>query len=63
MQASSPIKDKFNQMKNVQSARQIRFTHADDVTKKIALLKAYIYEANEVEKYTIIKDIKTEQYG
>lgn len=38
------------QTKNVQAARQVRFTHLKDIVKKKAVLKAYIYEAIEVEK-------------
>lgn len=40
----------IQQTKNVQSARQIRFTRVQDITAKEAILKAYIYEAVEVEK-------------
>ena len=35
---------------NVQSARQIRFTNSTEITKLTRHLKAYIYEAIEVEK-------------
>jgi len=38
------------QTKNVQSARQIRFTDAKEITKLRPKLKAHIYEAIEVEK-------------
>ena len=38
------------QTKNVQAARQIRFTNAQEVGKLKKILKAYIYEAIEVEK-------------
>jgi uncharacterized protein YdeI (YjbR/CyaY-like superfamily) len=34
----------------VQAARQIRFTNVREVVKMEAILKAYIYEAIEVEK-------------
>ena len=40
----------IQQTKNVQAARQIRFTNLKDIVKKKAVLKAYIYEAIEVEK-------------
>ena len=40
----------IQQTENVQSARQIRFTTAGEITKMKAALKAYIYEAIEVEK-------------
>lgn len=38
------------QTKNVQAARQLRFTAVAEVTKQKAAIKAYIYEAIEVEK-------------
>lgn len=38
------------QTKNVQSARQVRFTNLAEITKMAPVLKAYIYEAIEVEK-------------
>ena len=38
------------QTKNVQAARQIRFTHVREIVKMERILKAYIYEAIEVEK-------------
>ena len=38
------------QTKNVQSARQMRFTNVKEIVKMKATLKAYIYEAFEVEK-------------
>ena len=38
------------QTKNVQSARQIRFTNSTEITKLTRHLKAYIYEAIEIEK-------------
>jgi uncharacterized protein YdeI (YjbR/CyaY-like superfamily) len=40
----------IQQTKNVQAARQIRFTHAREIGKMETILKAYIYEAIEVEK-------------
>ncbi len=40
----------IQQTENVQSARQIRFTNAKEITKLAPVLKAYIYEAIEVEK-------------
>jgi uncharacterized protein YdeI (YjbR/CyaY-like superfamily) len=40
----------IQQTKNVQAARQIRFTTAQEITKMRATLKAYIFEAIEVEK-------------
>ncbi|NOT51096.1 MAG: hypothetical protein HOP10_07440 [Chitinophagaceae bacterium] len=38
------------QTKNVQAARQMRFTSAKEVTEMERILKTYIYEAIEVEK-------------
>jgi uncharacterized protein YdeI (YjbR/CyaY-like superfamily) len=38
------------QTENVQSARQARFTHLQEIVKLKKILKAYIYEAIEVEK-------------
>src|SRR5258706_11289501 len=40
----------IQQTKNVQSARQIRFTNTREIVKMKTVLKAYIYEAIEVEK-------------
>jgi uncharacterized protein YdeI (YjbR/CyaY-like superfamily) len=38
------------QTKNVQAARQIRFTNVNEIVKMEKIIKAYIYEAIEVEK-------------
>ena len=40
----------IQQTKNVQAARQIRFTSVREVVKMKPIMKAYIYEAIEVEK-------------
>jgi len=40
----------IQQTENVQSARQIRFTDLKEIVKMEKILKAYIYEAIEVEK-------------
>ncbi|GAB1765458.1 YdeI/OmpD-associated family protein [Priestia megaterium] len=40
----------IQQTENVQGARQIRFTNVQEIAEKEAILKAYIYEAIEVEK-------------
>ena len=40
----------IQQTENVQAGRQIRFTNVQEIVKKEAILKAYIYEAIEVEK-------------
>jgi uncharacterized protein YdeI (YjbR/CyaY-like superfamily) len=38
------------QTENVQAARQVRFTDSKEIAEKERILKAYIYEAVEVEK-------------
>src|SRR5213596_1391182 len=38
------------QTKNVQAARQIRFTNVREIVKMKTIVKTYIYEAIEVEK-------------
>ncbi len=40
----------IQQTKNVQAARQIRFTNVREIVKLKSILKAYIHEAIEVEK-------------
>ena len=40
----------IQQTKNVQSARQIRFTNIKEITKMEKILKSYVYEAIEVER-------------
>ena len=40
----------IQQTKNVQAARQIRFTNVREIVKLKAILKAYVYAAIEVEK-------------
>ncbi|HEV7620098.1 MAG TPA: YdeI family protein [Flavisolibacter sp.] len=40
----------IQQTKNVQAARQIRFTNVKEIVKMKTILKAYIYEAIQVEK-------------
>src|SRR5882672_7060461 len=40
----------IQQTKRVQAARQIRFTHVQEIVKMKTILKAYIFEAIEVEK-------------
>ena len=40
----------IQQTKNVQSARQLRFTNSKEITKLEKVIKAYVYEAIEVEK-------------
>jgi len=40
----------IQQTENVQAGRQIRFTNINEITEMEPILKAYIYEAIEVEK-------------
>ena len=40
----------ITQTENVQAARQIRFTNVQEIVEMETILKAYIYEAIEVEK-------------
>src|SRR5258706_6594524 len=40
----------IQQTENVQAARQVRFTNIQEIVKMERILKAYIYEAIEVEK-------------
>ncbi len=40
----------IQQTENVQSGRQIRFTNTKEISKLLPILKAYIFEAIEVEK-------------
>jgi uncharacterized protein YdeI (YjbR/CyaY-like superfamily) len=47
---SDPNDILIQQTKNVQAARQIRFTNLREIVKLEAVLKAYIYEAIEVER-------------
>ncbi|HUR11885.1 MAG TPA: YdeI family protein [Flavitalea sp.] len=48
----------IQQTKNVQSARQIRFTNVQEIVKMVPVLKAYIYEAIEVEKAGLKVNLK-----
>jgi uncharacterized protein YdeI (YjbR/CyaY-like superfamily) len=53
----------IQQTKNVQSARQVRFTNVKEIVKMERILKAYIYEAIEVEKAGLkVKLKKTSEY-
>ncbi|NOU94420.1 hypothetical protein GC093_14505 [Paenibacillus sp. LMG 31456] len=40
----------IQQTENVQAARQIRFTDVQEIVEMVTILKAYIFEAIEVEK-------------
>ena len=48
----------IQQTENVQSARQVRFTNVKEITEMEATLKAYIYEAIEVEKAGLKVEMK-----
>jgi uncharacterized protein YdeI (YjbR/CyaY-like superfamily) len=48
----------IQQTKNVQAARQIRFTNVREIVKLEPILKAYIHEAIEVEKAGLKVDYK-----
>src|SRR5688572_20402542 len=53
----------IQQTENVQSARQVRFTNIQEIVKMERILKAYIYEAIEVEKAGLkVKLKKTSEY-
>jgi uncharacterized protein YdeI (YjbR/CyaY-like superfamily) len=54
----------IQQTKNVQAARQIRFTSVKQIVDMKATLKAYIYEAIEVEKAGLKVELKkTEEFA
>ena len=48
----------IQQTKNVQVARQIRFTNVREITELKTTLKAYVYEAIEVEKEGVKVNLK-----
>ena len=53
----------IQQTKNVQSARQIRFTNTKEIVKMEKILKAYVYEAIEVERAGLkVKLKKTSEF-
>ena len=53
----------IQQTKNVQAARQIRFTNVREIVEMERILKAYIYEAIEVERAGLkVKLKKTSEY-
>ncbi len=53
----------IQQTKNVQAARQIRFTNVQEIVKMTAVLKAYIHEAIAVEKAGLKVPLKkTKEY-
>lgn len=49
----------IQQSENVQAARQLRFTNLKQVTSQEAIIKAYVYEAIEVEKAGLQVKMKT----
>ena len=49
----------IQQTKNVQAARQIRFTGIDEIKELEPVLKAHIFEAIEVEKAGLKVELKT----
>ncbi|HTM99404.1 MAG TPA: DUF1801 domain-containing protein, partial [Pedobacter sp.] len=53
----------IQQTENVQAVRQIRFTNVQEIVKREAILKAYIYEAIEIEKAALkVKLKKTSEF-
>jgi uncharacterized protein YdeI (YjbR/CyaY-like superfamily) len=48
----------IQQTENVQTARQVRFTNAQQINEMEPVLKAYIYEAIEVEKAGLKVELK-----
>ena len=48
----------IQQTENVQAARQIRFTNVQQITEIATTIKAYIYEAIEVEKAGLKVELK-----
>jgi len=48
----------IQQTKNVQTARQVRFTNVKEIVKMQSVLKTYIYEAIEVEKAGLKVELK-----
>lgn len=49
----------IQQSENVQAARQLRFTNLKQVNSQEAIIKAYVYEAIEVEKAGLQVKMKT----
>ena len=48
----------IQQTENVQAGRQVRFTNVNEIMKQERILKAYIYEAIEVEKAGLKVNLK-----
>ena len=60
---SDPESILIQQTENVQSARQVRFTCVKEIVKMAPIVKAYIYEAIEVEKAGLkVKLKKTSEF-
>ena len=58
-----PKKILIQQTENVQAARQVRFTNIQEIIEKEAILKAYVFEAIEVEKAGLkVNFKKTEKF-
>lgn len=51
----------IQQTENVQAARQIRFTNVQEIAEMETILKAYIYEAIEVEKAGLEVEVKKDK--
>jgi uncharacterized protein YdeI (YjbR/CyaY-like superfamily) len=49
----------IQQTENVQAARQVRFTNVREIVKLKPVLKAYVYEAIEVERAGLKVNLKT----
>lgn len=61
---SDPNNILVQQTENVQAARQVRFTNLKEIVKQESMLKAYIYEAIEVEKLGLKVQLKkTKEYA
>lgn len=53
----------IQQTENVQSARQIRFTNMDEINELVQTIRAYVFEAVEVEKAGLeVKMKKNSEY-
>jgi len=48
----------IQQTENVQASRQLRFTNVEEILKKQSIIKAYVYEAVEVEKAGLKVELK-----
>lgn len=48
----------IQQTKNVQAARQVRFTSVQEIIEKTSILKAYVFEAIEVERAGLKVELK-----